>query len=131
MKWLTAVFILLLILIIIIANLGLGPTYFSFIYLIPGGDKIGHFFLMGFLSYLINSLMNFRTLRLLSKDFLMGSFIVMGVVTMEEFSQLFLKNRAFSVIDLLFDYAGIFVFGQISAMISNKQMGRQDLEKKD
>jgi VanZ family protein len=128
MKWLTAVFIVLLILIIIIANLGLGPSFFPFIYLIPGADKIGHFFLMGILSYLINSLLKSRVLRLLSKEFLVGSLIVLVVVTIEELSQLFLENRAFSVIDLLFDYAGIIIFGRISAFISNKQIKRQDLD---
>ena len=56
-KWLTGVFILVLILIVVIANLGLGSTYFPFIYSVPGLDKIGHFFLMGVLSFLINLLL--------------------------------------------------------------------------
>ncbi len=69
-KWLTGLFILVLILIVVIANLGLGSTYFTFIYNIPGLDKIGHFFLMGILSFLVNFLLKAKKVQILSFSFL-------------------------------------------------------------
>ena len=120
-KWLTGVFILVLILIVVIANLGLGSTYFPFIYSIPGLDKIGHFFLMGVLSFLINLLLKAKKIRLSSLDFLLGSLVVFLVVTFEEISQLFFIYRAFSWLDLVFDLGGIFLGGQLAAWLKKRQ----------
>ena len=120
-KWLTVVFILVLILIVVIANLGLGSTYFPFIYRIPGLDKIGHFFLMGVLSFLINLLLKAKKIQLSSLDFLLGSLVVFLVVTFEELSQLFLIYRAFSWLDLVFDLGGIFLGGQLAAWLKKRQ----------
>ena len=105
-KWLTGVFILVLILIVVIANLGLGSTYFPFIYSIPGLDKIGHLFLMGVLSFLVNFLLKAKKVQILSFSFLLGSLVVILVVALEELSQLFLIYRAFSWLDLVFDLGG-------------------------
>ncbi len=121
MKWFTILFIMLLILVVIVANLGLGSSFFPFIYKISGGDKLGHFFLMGIFSFLVNYVLNTRKIQLFSINFLLGSFIVLSIVTIEEFSQIFIKNRAFSILDLIFDYTGIFVFGQFSAYISDRR----------
>jgi len=115
MKWITALFIVVLLLIVLVANLGYGPQVFSFVYLIPGGDKVGHLILMGLLSFLVNLSLLASKVRIFSVNFLKGSLIVMGVVTLEEFSQLFLKFRGFSLVDLLFDYGGIFLFGYFAA----------------
>jgi len=120
-KWLTGVFIIVLFLIVVIANLGLGSTYFPFIYSIPGLDKIGHFFLMGVLSFLINILLKAKKVRLLSLDFLLGSLVVLLVVTLEELSQIFLVYRAFSWLDLVFDLGGVVLGGQVAALLKKKK----------
>lgn len=120
-KWLTGIFILGLILIVVIANLGLGSTYFPFIYSIPGLDKIGHFFLMGILSFLINLLLKAKRIQLSSQNILLGSLVVILVVTLEELSQLFLIYRAFSWLDLVFDLGGIFLGGQLAAWLKKHQ----------
>ena len=120
MKWLAAVFILILILIIIAANLGFGPSLFSFVYLIPGGDKVGHFFLMGFLSLLVNMALGGSKVRIFSLEFPKGSLIVLTAVTLEEFSQLFLRFRGFSLADLLFDYIGIILFGILATHLISR-----------
>ena len=114
MKWLTGGFFLLLILIVIIANLGLGPIYFPFIYDIPGLDKIGHFFLMGTLSYLVNRTLGSKRIQILSANLLLGNLLVILVVALEEISQIFLVHRAFSVLDLAFDMGGIILGGYIA-----------------
>lgn len=122
MKWVTYIFIVLLILIVIAANMGLGPSFFSFVYLLPGGDKAGHFILMGLLSFLINSVMRASRVQVFSFDLLKGSLIVMAIVTIEELSQIFLQYRGFSIFDLFFDYTGIIVFGQFAAFIFDRQI---------
>jgi hypothetical protein len=111
MKWIAAVFTLLLILIIIAANLGFGPSLFSFVYLIPGADKSGHFFLMGFLSLFVNMALGASRVRFFSLEFPKGILIILTAVTLEEFSQFFLRFRGFSLADLLLDYIGIIMFG--------------------
>lgn len=116
-KWLTGSFILVLILIVVIANLGLGPVYFPFIFDVPGLDKIGHFFLMGMLSFLVNALFKSKKIQFLSLSFFLGSLLVTLVVTLEELSQLFLVYRAFSWLDLLFDLGGIYLGGLLASGI--------------
>ena len=117
MKWITAIFIIALLLIVLVADLGYGPSVFSFLNLIPGGDKTGHFILMGMLSFFINLCLNASRVRIFSVSFLKGSLIVIAIVTLEEFSQLFLKFRGFSLVDLLFDYIGILIFGYLAASL--------------
>jgi polysaccharide biosynthesis protein VpsQ len=119
-KWLTGVFILLLILIVVISNLGLGFIYFPFIYKVPGLDKVGHFFLMGVLSFLVNYLLKAKKIELLSQEFLYGSLVVFLIVFLEELSQLFLIYRAFSMVDLIFDIGGIFLGGRLAAWLLKK-----------
>jgi len=119
-KWLTGVFTLALILIVVIANLGLGPIYFPFIYNVPGLDKAGHFFLMGTLSFLVNLALNVKKTKLLSREIFVGSLVVTLIVFLEELTQLFLIYRAFSWMDLVFDLGGIFLGGQMAFRLRNK-----------
>lgn len=120
MLLITILFIIVLILIIVIANLGLGPTFFPFMYEISGADKVGHFLLIGILTFLVNIVLNRKMVKLLSRNVLLGSMIIMVIVTIEEFSQIFLQYRAFSLIDLLFDYLGIFVFGYLTRLVKQQ-----------
>lgn len=120
LKWLTGVFILTLILIVLIANLGLGRTYFPFIYDVPGVDKVGHFLLMGILSFLVNLLLKTKRVQISSLNILLGSLLVTFVVVLEELSQIFLIYRAFSWLDLAFDLGGIFLGGHLASRMGIK-----------
>jgi polysaccharide biosynthesis protein VpsQ len=120
-KTLTALFILVLILIVIAANMGLAPTLFAFLRHIPYGDKLGHFVLMGTLSLLVNLSMHASRVRIGSADVLKGSLIVAAIVTIEEFSQIFIRSRGFSLVDLAFDYAGIVAFGTLASYLVNRR----------
>jgi VanZ family protein len=42
-------------------------------------------------------------------------------VTLEEFSQLYLRFRSFDLVDLFFDYVGIFLFGQLAYFIKRRR----------
>ena len=81
---------------------------------IPGGDKLGHFLLMGLLSFLLNVSLDCRTLRVFGRTLLTGSLVACVAVTLEELSQLFVRYRTFDFADLLFDYGGIWVFGRLA-----------------
>lgn len=91
---------------------------FSPIRSIPFGDKIGHFLLMGGLSFLINLSLRCRTVAVRSRRMLLGTTIVILVVTLEEVSQLFVQYRSFDLVDLLFDYLGIWTFGKMAQFVS-------------
>lgn len=90
--------------------------FFSFIRSIPGGDKSGHFLLMGGFAFLINLSLSCRIVRIAGKAFLVGSIVALTLITIEEFSQCFIAYRTFDLVDLVADYAGVFVFSRLAMM---------------
>ena len=84
---------------------------------IPFGDKIGHFFLFGTLSYLGNITLKFRILRLGNLKLYIGTAIVLGFVIIEECSQIFIISRTFDYSDLAADILGI-TLGTFAAYFS-------------
>ena len=98
-----------------------GTNYFSFLDLLPFGDKIGHFCLMGMFAFVVNTASNARTVRVWKLDFLIGSLLVLTIVAIEEFSQIFVVGRTFDLKDLLADASGIFVFGELARFIVRRQ----------
>lgn len=87
-------------------------TLFSVVRGIPGGDKLGHFLLMGLFSFLLNVSLCCRTVRVFAGRVLLGGVVACLAVTLEELSQIFVRYRSFDPVDLLFDYAGIWAFGR-------------------
>ncbi len=120
-KILTALFILFVLAIIVIADLGSGKLLFDLIEYVPGGDQTGHFFFMGILSFLVNLSLSGARIRLWGNDVLKGSVIVAVPVTIEEFSQILLSERGFSLLDLGADYLGILFFGWLAVRILTHQ----------
>jgi len=118
MKWLAGVYVLILAVIVFLADRKSSQFLFRPIRNLPYGDKAGHFILMGLFSLILNTALSCRTIKLWKLNLLMGSLIVALVVTLEEFSQLFVRYRSFDPIDLFFDYAGIFLFGQLAYWMS-------------
>jgi hypothetical protein len=103
----TGLFALFIVMIIIIANWGTLPFMIGMIYTYPMGDKLGHFILMGLLTFLVNLSFSAKRLTLFSRRILLGSVLVFSAVVIEEFSQLFVSSRSFSLLDLSFDFLGI------------------------
>lgn len=94
--------------IVILANTGHLPYAIRQLYDFPYGDKLGHFLLMGLLSFVLNwtALASRATPKPVSV-ILRVSMIFAFFVTLEEFSQQFFPRRTFSLLDLAFSYAGI------------------------
>ena len=123
-KIFTVVYVLILAGIIFFANSN-RTNYFGFLRYIPYGDKIGHFCLMGILSLLVNLALKTRTIQVWKLNYLLGSLIVAAVVAAEEFSQKFVGGRTFDAGDLMFDFAGIFLFGEGARLICVKKIKLQ------
>ena len=115
--WITGIYILLLMIIIYFAGHQQYHELFSIIRSVPGGDKCGHFLLMGLLSFLLNTSLRCRAVEVRARRVLLGSVIASMAVTLEEISQIFLQYRSFDLVDLLFDYLGILVFGKIALYV--------------
>lgn len=75
---------------------------------------------MGGFSFLLNLALNAKTLKLWKLNYLLGSLIVLMVVTIEEVSQIFVRGRTFDWGDLIFDYLGIFIFGELARFICRR-----------
>ena len=119
-KIIAAIYIFILAGIIVLADSN-GTNYFAFVGLLPFGDKIGHFCLMGFFSLIVNLALSARTIRLWKLNYLLGSLIVFAVVFAEEISQIFVRGRSFDLTDLLADAAGIFIFGELARFIIRRR----------
>ncbi|MGC2237007.1 MAG: VanZ family protein [Pyrinomonadaceae bacterium] len=119
-KILTVLYIFILAGIIVLADLKGTRYLLNFVRFVPYGDKVGHFFLMGTFSLMLNLALNARTFRLWKIQFLLGTLIVLIVVTIEEFSQKFIRGRSFDLTDLVVDFAGIFIFGELARLICRK-----------
>lgn len=122
MKILLIVYVFVLAFIIFLAGRRGTSHLLGFVGQIPYGDKLGHFFLMGFFSFLLNLALSAKTLKIGKLNYLLGSLIVLTVVTLEEISQLFIRGRTFDVVDLVFDYLGIFIFGELARMICRRKL---------
>jgi VanZ family protein len=118
-KIIALIYIFILAGIIVLAD-SHGTSYFAFVGLLPFGDKIGHFCLMGMFSLIVNLSLNARTISIWNLRYLLGSLIVLTVVTIEEFSQIFIGGRSFDLGDLLADAAGIFIFGEIARFVTQR-----------
>lgn len=119
-KIIAVIYILILAFIIFLADQKGTRYLLKFVGNIPYGDKIGHFLLMGGFSFLINLALDARTFKLWKINYLLGSLIVLTVVTIEEISQIFVRGRTFDWSDLVCDYLGIFLFGELARFICRR-----------
>ncbi len=120
-KILGAIYIFVLTGIVVLADVRETQFLFRSIRKFPFGDKIGHFLLMGILSLVVNLVLSARTIRIWKLNYLLGSLIVLVIVTVEEISQIFIGGRTFDAGDLVADTAGIIIFGEIARLIYSRQ----------
>lgn len=113
-KSITVAYIFFLLIIIAIVNMGDYNYLFQLVYTLPYGDKIAHFFLMGGLAFMVNLSLKGTQVKFYDRRFLLGSLIVLAIVTFEEFTQIFVATRTFDLGDLGCDYVGIWMFGQMA-----------------
>ena len=80
---------------------------------IPFGDKVGHFGIYGLLTLFANYAFKFRHFagKVMNQY---GAVLVIVISTAEEFSQLFLPMRTFSLLDIMANFSGVLVFTLLS-----------------
>jgi polysaccharide biosynthesis protein VpsQ len=125
-NWVSILLVIFSLLIVILADSGNLPRAIKNLYNFPNGDKIGHFLLMGLLSFVLNwtalvsstpapeaerSGVDKKPATVIWAVSLTLSFFV----TLEEFSQIFFRRRTFSLLDLLFSLAGIVLFAWLAS----------------
>ena len=109
-----ALWIAFLIGLVLLADSGRADPLFALAHSVPLGDKLGHFLLMGTLSFLVNLLQRAEVVRWGPLRLRKGSAIVLSLVTLEECSQLFFRSRSFDLVDLAADVIGIWAFGALA-----------------
>jgi hypothetical protein len=86
---------------------------FGWIHALPGGDKLGHFLILGGLACVVNHALRCRTVALLGRPVLLGSLATLILATAEETSQLYISGRSFDLFDLAADVLGIWLVGRL------------------
>ena len=92
---------------------GPDPRLLRFMERFPLADKVGHFFLMGSLSLLLDLALGARELDVLGWRVPRGSLWIASLVTLEELTQIFIPHRTFDLLDLAADFGGILVAAAI------------------
>lgn len=103
------------------ATQGTLPFFIRRLYLFPGGDKLGHFVLLGIASFFANQLLYPRHFLVFGKVFFVGTLIVLVAITAEEISQMFLAHRTFDLVDLSFSYLGIIAGDVVVRVLKRKR----------
>jgi|SRR5215213_5855391 len=129
-KILAALYILVLAGIVVLADIKETQYLFRPVRRLPYGDKIGHFLLMGMFSFTVNLILKARTVRVWKLSYLLGSLIVLAIVTTEEFSQIFIRGRSFDLTDLAADFSGIIIFGEIARLACRRFLRGESLREK-
>jgi VanZ family protein len=114
----TILFFGFIVVVIWAADTNVLPKIITAIYSYPNGDKLGHFFLLGFLAFLINCSLPGQSITLMSIRIPVGSLVVGGLACLEEFSQSFFPSRTSSFLDLAFSLLGIVFFSFLSSVIN-------------
>lgn len=116
----TFLFFSFIIWIIYKANKGQESIFFELVAVIPYGDKVGHFFLFGCLTLLLNIAFKFKTQSFGKLTFYLGTLLVIIFVVLEELSQGFVSTRTLDIKDLLADGVGILIFSILSYFLSKR-----------
>lgn len=116
----TIIFFCFILWVIYMADTGQGTAFFEFVKSFPLGDKVGHIFLFGFLTFCINISTQFRKIHMRFIHIHAGTLIVGLFVLIEEGSQYFISTRTMDITDLAADAIGITIFSLASCIIGTK-----------
>jgi VanZ family protein len=97
--------------IVVAADAGWLPRFAERLHDLPFGDKVLHFTLFGLLALVANLALASRDKRSLARAFVIGSIFVLFVATAEEYSNLYLFRRDWSLGDLTANYLGVACLG--------------------
>ncbi|EDP69871.1 Vault protein inter-alpha-trypsin [Flavobacteriales bacterium ALC-1] len=124
-RLITIVFFLFILWILFSADTGKKNIFFDFVNMLPNGDKLGHFFLFGTLTLLLNFALRFKSILLWQK-LPLGTILVSVFVLLEELSQAFFPNRTLDIADLIADGLGILIFTLVGYLIFENKNFRME-----
>lgn len=113
---------LLVIFFIVVAYKGLIPYYFGNI---PFYDKVGHFLLIGFYSYILNLVLKRQKINFKNFSIPLAPLVIGVIFTIEECFQSLSPVRTFDLLDLACDFAGIYVFYFIDQKITKSTISNK------
>lgn len=88
---------------------------------IPLLDKIGHFFGMGILAFLVHNTFSKQVSTVIAPRFILGVISILIISTLEEYSQKYIDARTFQYLDLVANYLGIIFFSVLHIVINNNR----------
>ncbi len=89
------------------ADTGRMRGFLGWVNSLPLGDKAGHFVLIGTMAHLLNYALRFKVLPVGRFGPQLGGLLVLSVITLEEFSQIWIPGRTFDVGDLVANAVGV------------------------
>ncbi len=124
----TGLFALFIGWVIYMADTQQSMVFFDWVEEIPYGDKLGHFFLFGFLTLGVNIGWKMRGFTLGNLKIPYGSVGIVTIVVVEECSQYFIPSRTLDMTDIIADFIGIAVFSFIAYAIEEYISKRRGLD---
>ncbi len=96
--------------------------FLRLVYDFPGGDKAGHIFLIGTLTFLLNHALAGRTVAVGKCRVQLGGIIIAAVMTVEEVSQIWIPSRTFDLLDLAANYTGVLCAGWLTRRFTRRAL---------
>ncbi len=97
---------------------------------IPYCDKIVHFGMMITMSFLLYHATQQRKVNILGQNLLFGSLLLAIGISIEECSQAFIPSRNFEIMDMVCNYAGIYM-GSLLPRLSLKHLMNADFFRRE
>lgn len=116
----TVLFFIFILWIIYLADSGKSSIFFDLVKVLPYGDKLGHIFLYGILSFGVSLVLNFKAFVYKRVTIYYGALLVFLFAFIEELSQAFYPNRTLDAYDLIADILGIALFSILLKNIENR-----------
>lgn len=108
-------------LVILLKNLNRGSSVFRMFDGLLHVDKLAHFLLFGWLTYLLSFAIRHRTIQVVTIRLPLAPVILLVATFMEECSQIVLESRTFSLLDMLANILGVACFGYIANSFTRKR----------
>lgn len=93
---------------------------------VPLADKAIHFSMMVTFAYLLYHAIPHRRMNILGQAVLMSSLLLAFGITLEECSQIFIPSRNFEIMDMVCNYAGIYLGTQLAGLLNQKHLSDAD-----
>lgn len=93
---------------------------------VPLADKCIHFTITVILAVLLYFATNQKRVNFLGKKVLLSCLVLTAGFTLEELSQIFIPSRNFEIMDMVCNYAGIYLGSQLARLLKLKHLTDDD-----